>query len=142
MLYVYLVFYSKFGQDEHLVKFFVPVFEPLPPQYFIRLVSDRWIGENDYYLACCFKTIYIKNLFVNLNSLNTASDWFSVFIFIFKFNYFFKYTILLALVEYICVIFRKWNSVTCIISSSYSSWKISSTDWIVGSAATSSLGSP
>jgi len=36
---------SKFNQDDHLVKFFVPVFEPLPPQYFIRLVSDRWIGK-------------------------------------------------------------------------------------------------
>jgi pre-mRNA-splicing helicase BRR2 len=23
----------------------VPIFEPLPPQYFIRVVSDRWIGS-------------------------------------------------------------------------------------------------
>jgi pre-mRNA-splicing helicase BRR2 len=23
----------------------VPVFEPLPPQYFLRVVSDRWIGS-------------------------------------------------------------------------------------------------
>ena len=36
---------SKFAEDEHIVKFFVPVFEPLPPQYFIRVVSDRWIGN-------------------------------------------------------------------------------------------------
>lgn len=35
---------AKYAQDEHLVKFFVPVFEPLPPQYFLRIVSDRWIG--------------------------------------------------------------------------------------------------
>ena len=27
------------------MKFFVPVFEPLPPQYFIRVISDRWIGQ-------------------------------------------------------------------------------------------------
>ena len=40
------VIYSKFAQDEHIVKFFVPVFEPLPPQYFIRVVSDRWIGKS------------------------------------------------------------------------------------------------
>lgn len=39
-----LVFFSKFAQDEHYVKFFVPVFDPLPPQYFIRVISDRWIG--------------------------------------------------------------------------------------------------
>lgn len=35
---------AKYANDEHLVKFFVPVFEPLPPQYFLRIVSDRWIG--------------------------------------------------------------------------------------------------
>ena len=40
----YFLLKSKFAQDEHLVKFFVPVFEPLPPQYFLRVVSDRWIG--------------------------------------------------------------------------------------------------
>ncbi|XP_009865162.1 PREDICTED: U5 small nuclear ribonucleoprotein 200 kDa helicase-like, partial [Apaloderma vittatum] len=32
------------SEDEHLVTFFVPVFEPLPPQYFIRVVSDRWLS--------------------------------------------------------------------------------------------------
>lgn len=35
---------SKYALDEHLIKFFVPVFEPLPPQYFLRIISDRWIG--------------------------------------------------------------------------------------------------
>ncbi|KAF4517384.1 hypothetical protein B566_EDAN009812 [Ephemera danica] len=40
----YFLLKAKFSQDEHLVKFFVPVFEPLPPQYFLRVVSDRWIG--------------------------------------------------------------------------------------------------
>jgi pre-mRNA-splicing helicase BRR2 len=27
------------------VKFFVPVFETLPPQYFIRVISDKWIAS-------------------------------------------------------------------------------------------------
>lgn len=40
----YFLLKAKFATDEHLVKFFVPVFEPLPPQYFLRIVSDRWIG--------------------------------------------------------------------------------------------------
>ncbi|CAD7082565.1 unnamed protein product [Hermetia illucens] len=35
---------EKYANDEHLIKFFVPVYEPLPPQYFLRIVSDRWIG--------------------------------------------------------------------------------------------------
>ena len=36
---------QKFAEEEHTLKMFVPVFEPLPPQYFIRVVSDRWIGS-------------------------------------------------------------------------------------------------
>ena len=31
----YFLLKSKFATDEHTLKFFVPVFEPLPPQYFI-----------------------------------------------------------------------------------------------------------
>ncbi|KAI8793415.1 U5 small nuclear ribonucleoprotein 200 kDa helicase [Biomphalaria glabrata] len=41
----YFLLKSKFATDEHVLKFFVPVFEPLPPQYFIRVISDRWIGS-------------------------------------------------------------------------------------------------
>lgn len=40
----YFLLKAKYAEDEHLVKFFVPIFEPLPPQYFLRIVSDRWIG--------------------------------------------------------------------------------------------------
>uniref|UniRef100_A0A8C4RBC9 Activating signal cointegrator 1 complex subunit 3 n=1 Tax=Eptatretus burgeri TaxID=7764 RepID=A0A8C4RBC9_EPTBU len=35
---------AKFGQEDHLLSFFVPVFEPLPPQYFIRILSSHWLG--------------------------------------------------------------------------------------------------
>jgi pre-mRNA-splicing helicase BRR2 len=41
----YFLLKAKYATDEHLVKFFVPVFEPLPPQYFLRVVSDRWISS-------------------------------------------------------------------------------------------------
>lgn len=40
----YFLLKAKYATDEHLIKFFVPIFEPLPPQYFLRIVSDRWIG--------------------------------------------------------------------------------------------------
>ncbi|KRT82021.1 helicase, partial [Oryctes borbonicus] len=40
----YFLLKAKYAADEHLVKFFVPIFEPLPPQYFLRIISDRWIG--------------------------------------------------------------------------------------------------
>ncbi len=36
---------KKYAADEHVLKMYVPIFEPLPPQYFIRAVSDRWIGS-------------------------------------------------------------------------------------------------
>nr|XP_023027359.1 putative U5 small nuclear ribonucleoprotein 200 kDa helicase [Leptinotarsa decemlineata] len=40
----YFLLKSKYCEDEHSVKFFVPIFEPLSPHYFLRIVSDRWIG--------------------------------------------------------------------------------------------------
>lgn len=29
-----------------MLKFFVPVYEPMPPLYFIRCVSDKWLGAS------------------------------------------------------------------------------------------------
>jgi len=34
----------KFCEDDHALTFTIPIFDPLPPQYFIRVVSDRWLG--------------------------------------------------------------------------------------------------
>lgn len=36
---------QKYAQDEHLIKFCVPILDPLQPQYFIRIVSDRWLAS-------------------------------------------------------------------------------------------------
>ena len=33
----YFLLKSKYAGDEHVLSFFVPVFEPLPPQYFIKV---------------------------------------------------------------------------------------------------------
>ncbi|KAJ6067690.1 uncharacterized protein N7446_004727 [Penicillium canescens] len=35
--------FAKSEMNEHLVEFTVPVTEPMPPNYFISLVSDRWM---------------------------------------------------------------------------------------------------
>lgn len=32
---------KSFCEEDHVVSFTVPVLDPLPPQYFIRVVSDR-----------------------------------------------------------------------------------------------------
>ncbi|KAI0979875.1 hypothetical protein GJ496_001918 [Pomphorhynchus laevis] len=41
----YFLLKSKYANDEHFVKFFVPMFEPMSPHYFIRVVSDKWIAS-------------------------------------------------------------------------------------------------
>ncbi|KAI1727001.1 sec63 brl domain-containing protein [Ditylenchus destructor] len=41
----YFLLKQKYREDEHIVKMFVPVFDPLPPLYFIRIISDRWLGS-------------------------------------------------------------------------------------------------
>ncbi|KAL5346910.1 Pre-mRNA-splicing helicase BRR2 [Pseudogymnoascus australis] len=35
--------YAQAEMNEHLVEFTVPISEPMPPNYFITLVSDRWM---------------------------------------------------------------------------------------------------
>ena len=41
----YFLLKKKYAEEEHILNFFVPIFEPLPPQYFIRVVSDKWLGK-------------------------------------------------------------------------------------------------
>jgi len=38
-------YFRKYCKDEHYIKFFVPLYETLPPQYFIRIISDKWIAS-------------------------------------------------------------------------------------------------
>ena len=42
---------QKYAAEKHMLTFYVPIFEPLPPQYFIRVTSDRWLGK--WYGNCC-----------------------------------------------------------------------------------------
>ena len=60
----YFLLKQKYGADEHVVTFFVPVFEPLPPQYFIR-VSD--LKEYIYILVVyvCVCLYLMRNLFLS-----------------------------------------------------------------------------
>lgn len=40
----YFLLNKKQRYEEHAVAFTIPIFEPLPPQYYVRVVSDRWVG--------------------------------------------------------------------------------------------------
>ena len=37
----YFLLKARYAKVEHSLSFFVPLFEPLPPQYFVRVISDR-----------------------------------------------------------------------------------------------------
>ena len=39
----YWVLKKGFADEEHTLTFTVPIDEPVPPQYFIKVVSDRWL---------------------------------------------------------------------------------------------------
>ena len=46
MLYhEYFLLPKVHSEREHTVTFTIPIYDPLPPQYYIRCVSDRWLGS-------------------------------------------------------------------------------------------------
>ena len=78
----YFLLKSKFATDEHTLKFFVPVFEPLPPQYFIRIVSDKWLGENLWF-TLDIQILFMKHSFFNFlvgrsqTLIYTTAQWYA-----------------------------------------------------------------
>lgn len=41
----YFILKKQYVDEDHTLNFTVPIYEPMPPQYFIRVVSDRWLGS-------------------------------------------------------------------------------------------------
>lgn len=41
----YFMLKKQYVDEDHILNFTVPIYEPLPPQYFINVVSDRWLGS-------------------------------------------------------------------------------------------------
>ena len=39
----YFLIKQKFLEDDHKLHFFIPVSDPMPPQYFVRVLADRWL---------------------------------------------------------------------------------------------------
>eukprot|EP01129_Flabellula_baltica_P012165 TRINITY_DN5448_c0_g2_i1.p1 TRINITY_DN5448_c0_g2~~TRINITY_DN5448_c0_g2_i1.p1 ORF type:complete len:2132 (-),score=479.57 TRINITY_DN5448_c0_g2_i1:7-6402(-) len=36
---------DRFADTEHYLDFTVPLFEPMPPQYFVKVIADGWLGS-------------------------------------------------------------------------------------------------
>jgi pre-mRNA-splicing helicase BRR2 len=54
--------FAKSEMNEHLVEFTVPVSEPMPPNYFISLVSDRWM-HSETKIAVSFQKLVLPERF-------------------------------------------------------------------------------
>ena len=54
--------YSEGEMSEHLVDFTVPIDEPMPPNYFITVLSDRWMGSETK-LAVSFQKLILPAKF-------------------------------------------------------------------------------
>lgn len=50
---------STVGVEHHL-SFSVPLFDPLPPQYFIKVVSDRWL-QAEHVIPVSFKNLILPD---------------------------------------------------------------------------------
>ncbi|KAJ5974321.1 hypothetical protein N7481_011531 [Penicillium waksmanii] len=54
--------FAKSEMNEHLVEFTVPITEPMPPNYFISLVSDRWM-HSETKIAVSFQKLILPERF-------------------------------------------------------------------------------
>ena len=54
--------YAESETNEHLVEFTVPITEPMPPNYFITLLSDRWL-QSETKIAVSFDKLVLPEKF-------------------------------------------------------------------------------
>lgn len=54
----YFLLHQRYSTDRHPLTFSVPIFEPLAPQYFVRAVSDRWLGSETQ-IALSFRNLIL-----------------------------------------------------------------------------------
>ncbi len=53
---------GRFLEEEHALTFTVPIYDPMPPQYFVRVVSDRWLGAETV-LPVSFRHLILPDKF-------------------------------------------------------------------------------
>jgi pre-mRNA-splicing helicase BRR2 len=54
--------YAQSEANEHLVEFTVPITEPMPPNYFVSVISDRWM-HSETKLAVSFQKLLLPEKF-------------------------------------------------------------------------------
>lgn len=53
---------QRYAEDEHSVTLTVPMFEPVPPNYYISIISDRWL-QSETRLPISFKHLILPEKF-------------------------------------------------------------------------------
>jgi pre-mRNA-splicing helicase BRR2 len=48
----YFLLKKQYVDEDHTLNFTVPIYEPLPPKYFVHIVSDKWLGSKTILPAC------------------------------------------------------------------------------------------
>ena len=66
--YEMFILKERYAEEEHHLDFFIPVTTPPPPQYFIRAVSDRWLGS-DKVLSVSLRTLVLPPKFAPATQL-------------------------------------------------------------------------
>ena len=90
MLFFLLQVKEKEPQD---LVFTIPIFEPLPPQYFVRVTSDRWLGAESV-VAISFQHLILPELhpphtkLLDLQPLPVSALKNSAYEQLFRFEYF------------------------------------------------------
>ncbi|MCL7022186.1 hypothetical protein MKW94_029915 [Papaver nudicaule] len=54
----YFMLKKQYFDEDHTLNFTVPIYEPLPPQYFVRVVSDKWLNSQSV-LPVSFKHLIL-----------------------------------------------------------------------------------
>uniref|UniRef100_A0A0E0KIW7 RNA helicase n=1 Tax=Oryza punctata TaxID=4537 RepID=A0A0E0KIW7_ORYPU len=64
----YFMLKKQYVDEDHTLNFTVPIYEPLPPQYFIRVVSDKWLGSQTI-LPVNFRHLTLPEKYASLTEL-------------------------------------------------------------------------
>ena len=89
-VHVHLQVKEKEPQD---LVFTIPIFEPLPPQYYVRVISDRWLGAESV-VAISFQHLILPELhpphtkLLDLQPLPVSALNYSAYEQLFRFDYF------------------------------------------------------
>ncbi|PKI82775.1 Brr2p [Malassezia vespertilionis] len=62
LFYDQFVLLQRYAEEEHTVTFTVPLTEPLPPNYYITLLSERWL-HSEVRLPISFKNLLLPDKF-------------------------------------------------------------------------------